>query len=103
MQNRKGKMCLIGDGAFLTLCDRIKGEGRGVRKTNKQTKKPRGQKMQKAYNVRNSNRNNRVCLVLGNRTSNRQRKKINCVLCQGRGGIRFIGLKGFQRQGSRRF
>lgn len=41
MQNRKGKMCLIGDGVFLTLCDRIKREGRGVRKkkkTNKETK-----------------------------------------------------------------
>ena len=60
MQNRKGKICLFGDGAFSTLCDRIKGEGRGVRKqTNKQTKKPRGKKMQKAYNVRNSNRNNK--------------------------------------------
>ena len=104
MQNRKGKMCLIGDGAFLTLCDRIKGEGRGANKKKKKTtKKPRGQKMQKAYNVRNSNRNNRVCLVLGNRTSNRQRKKINCVLCQERGGIRFISLKGFQKQGSQRF
>ena len=30
---------MFGDGAFLTLCDRIKGEGRGVRKqTNKETK-----------------------------------------------------------------
>lgn len=27
-----------------------------------------------------------------------KRKKINCVLCQGRGGIRSISLKGFQRQ-----
>ena len=39
MQNRKGKMCLIGDGAFLTLCDRIKGEGRGARKKKKKKNK----------------------------------------------------------------
>ena len=39
MQNRKGKMCLIGDGAFLTLCDRIKGEGRGAKKKKKKKHK----------------------------------------------------------------
>ena len=42
MQNRKGKMCLIGDGAFLTLCDRIKGEGRGAKKKKKNHKETKG-------------------------------------------------------------
>ena len=42
MQNRKGKMCLTGDGAFLTLCDRIKGEGRGAKKKKKKHKETKG-------------------------------------------------------------
>ena len=35
-------MCLIGDGAFLTLCDRIKGEGRGAKKKKKKNKETKG-------------------------------------------------------------